>query len=140
MNLGVESESRPITILLPWCLDSVFCDLFQCMGFRVLWAGNKEELKGMLQGESIDIALEWQRTPEDHPVRDFLHSLGLEVPIILYLNCRKKVPDDLPGLGYAGCIEIPSDINATLRAFCMVLPEDRRLLLEEIMEEIDRLG
>ncbi len=76
MNVVPKSQSRPITIVLPWYLHSGFSDLYQGLGFRVLWAESRDELARKLQGETIDLALEWQHGREDYPVRDLLRSLG----------------------------------------------------------------
>ncbi len=137
MGVTKTSGEKPVTLLLPWYLVSVFSEIFEHIGFRVLWSETPEELHRMLDGAAIDIALEWQHGPDDYPVRDLLRARGVDVPIFLCLNWRKRPPGDLRDLGYVGWLRVPFQVLPMLRLFMMALPAERGPAMEVLMNNAE---
>jgi hypothetical protein len=126
-----------ITVLLPWYLDPGFKDIFQDLGFRVLWSASAEGLARCLDRCRPDIALEWQHGVGDFPVRDLLASRGLDTPVFLCLNWSGRLPGNPSELGYAGWLSVPFRVAPMLRVFALVLPQKDLGAVWKILEEVD---
>jgi hypothetical protein len=103
-----ETPTAP-TLLLPWRLDPGFRDLFAGLGFRVLWAETREQVRELLEAEAPDLALEYSEGPGHLPVRDLLQECGREPALFYGQSALTPPPRELPEGGYLGWIDFGFD-------------------------------
>lgn len=110
-------KSQKTTILLPPHLNESFDDIFESLGFEVLWEG-KQKKEDIINRDHIDLAIEWQRKENSFPIRDFLNKYHhYEAKIFLALNWNGKPPDNFERLGFAGFLEVPFAIDKMMDKF-----------------------
>jgi len=132
MSKAKSSELKGITMLLPFYLNEHFPSLYEdALGFRILWADNREDTEKIVGSSIIDIALEWQHGPEDYPIREILKKYNKkDVPILLCLNWHRQPPPNLENLGYAGYLNVPFRAAGLKQKIYEVLPETTKALLK----------
>jgi hypothetical protein len=111
------SKSRKITILLSSYLGECFFEIFESLGFNVLWEGQQKR-EDIINHHCIDLAIEWQHGERDFPVRDFLKKYHHdETEIFLALNLNGRIPDDFDLLGFSGFLEVPFVVDEMMDKF-----------------------
>jgi len=120
-----------ISLLLPYYLDEIFVDIYQDVGFEVLWADNREETEKIIMENEPDLAMEWQRGPYDFPIRDLLTKYGRRTPVILLLNWNGSLPEGVEDVKEVGCAGYanPFKMDEIIGQFLNVLPQEKRHIL-----------
>ena len=132
---GPQESSKSITLLLPSYLDETFIHLFNSTGLTVIHSYRPEVLEGEVRQFHIDLALEWQRGPEDYPIRDLLRKCKKSVPILLLLNWNGRIPSNFSSLGYNDYLDVPWEIDELISKFEEVLPESKKPILTDLWEK-----
>ncbi len=104
-------SKKTITVLLPFYLIKEYKDIFEELGYAVIWADNKEALEEMILTHKIDIALEWQHGRDDHTILNLVRKYYAHVPVLLMLNWNHMPPDNFAELGYVDTLPVPININ-----------------------------
>ena len=115
-------KSHKISILLPPHLNGCFFDIFDSLGFDVLWEG-RQKREDIVNLHCIDLAIEWQPRENSFPVRDFLRKYHHEeTKVFLALNWNGEVPDN----GFTGFLDVPFVIDEMMAKFEDVLSNKNR--------------
>ena len=130
-----QESSKSITLLLPSYLDETFIHLFNSTGLTVIHSYRPEVLEQEVRQFHIDLALEWQRGPEDYPIRDLLRKCKKSVPILLLLNWNGRIPSNFSSLGYNDYLDVPWEIDELISKFEEVLPESKKPILRDLWEK-----
>ena len=109
-----------------------FPDLFEAMGFKVLWSESYTELEISAISNPIDFAIEWQWGENDYPIREMLTDIHKNTPIFLSLNWNRKLPINFQELGYAGFLEVPYTIMEIRTKFLKTLSPAKQLILMQM--------
>ena len=132
---GPQESSKSITLLLPSYLDETFIHLFNSTGLTVIHSYRPEVLEQEVRQFHIDLALEWQRGPEDYPIRDLLRKCKKSVPILLLLNWNGRIPSNFSSLGYNDYLDVPWEIDELISKFEEVLPESKKPIFRDLWEK-----
>jgi len=131
-----QESSKSIVLLLPLYLDETFIHLFNSMGFTVIHSHNPEVLEGEVRQFHIDLALEWQRGPEDYPIRDLIRKCNKNIPIFLMLNWNGRLPPNFSNLGYHEYLKVfPWENDEFMGKFYEALPESKKPILRDLWEK-----
>jgi len=131
-------KPNEIVILLSFNLDgATFPELFEQMGFSVLWAKTYEQTESLLKRNKPDVAIEWQRYAEDYSILKLVKKYWKETPVLLCPNYSGKPPPDLKGIGYAGYLTIPMRIQELFDRMYAILTPIKRKLLVELWQELE---
>jgi CheY-like chemotaxis protein len=132
--------SQRISLLLPYYFaDSKFPELFEGMGFDVFCSGGPElkgriiETEDYVSRQQPDLALEWQRGPDDFPIHDLLKKYDRQTPVFLILNWNGRLPTDLQKIDYAGYLPLPLKPEEFISQFYTALPGGKRKVFENML-------
>ncbi|MBW2341879.1 MAG: hypothetical protein JRF50_16300 [Deltaproteobacteria bacterium] len=129
---GATAQNEEITLLLPYYLDKSFKEIFEDLGFTVIWAQNQNELEELLKYRDPDLAIEWQHGERDFTIRNLLRKHGKETVTFLALNWNGKIPSNFESLGYIGVVQVPFKIFEIKLKFHEVLSPSKRNLLKQL--------
>ncbi len=127
-----NNENQPISILLPYYWWSEMPEIFESIGFKILWPDYEEVSQRRIETENLamdnepDLAIDWQWGPYDFPIRDLLRRYGKNTPVFLARNWNGTLPDNLYEIGYAGYLNVPFKIREMFSVFYKVLPDKRK--------------
>ena len=131
-----------ISLLLPYYLSgSIFPELFECLGFDVFCAGGPDLRDSIIETEDYvslhqpDLALEWQRGPDDFPIHDLLKKYNRQTPVFLMLNWNRQLPADPKLIDYAGYLPVPLNMNDFISQFYAALPGGKRKVFEDMLAD-----
>lgn len=131
-NSQAMEPPRQITLLLPFYLHKVFSDLFERLGFTVLWAETREKLEELIDPPKIDLAIEWQHGERDFTIRDLLRNHNKETQVFLALNWHSEIPPDFHELGYAEVIKVPFELVEMKMKFYNSLSAHNKSIFKEL--------
>jgi CheY-like chemotaxis protein len=131
-----------ISLLLSYYFaDSKFAELFEYIGFDVFCAGGPDMRDRIIETEDYvsrhqpDLALEWQRGPDDFPIHDMLKKYNRQAPVFLILNWNGRLPTDLQKIDYAGYLPIPLNWQEIIGQFYTALPGSKRKVFENMLAD-----
>ena len=115
-------DNNKITILLPSYLHENYKEIFEDLGYLVIWTDNENELETLIRKNKIDIAFEWQHSRTDYTILTLVRKYYADVPVVLMLNWNGQPPGNFAELDYADVIssvptvqEIRDKINKFVR-------------------------
>jgi hypothetical protein len=127
-----NDEKQTISLLLPYYWDEHMPNLFNTLGFKILWPNYEDVSQRRIETEKLvmntnpDLAIEWQRGPDDFPIRDLLRKYERKTPVVLILNGHRTLPIALSEIGCAGYLNALYKITEVLSVFYKVLPEKKK--------------
>jgi CheY-like chemotaxis protein len=131
-----------ISLLLPYYFaDNKFAELFEYMGFDVFCAGGPDmgdriiETEDYVSQHQPDLALEWQRGPDDFPIHDMLKKYNRQTPVFLILNWNGRLPTNLQTIDYAGYLPLPLNLQEIISQFYTALPGNKRKVFENMLAD-----
>jgi hypothetical protein len=127
---GIAVEGR-VNLLLPFYHFTDEMSIFDDMGFLTIHSNDSEKLIENLQMWQVDIAIEWQHSENDFPVRDFLRKEGKNVPVFLCDNLGKLIPTNASEAGYMDTLIVPFQAKEIKEKFFRVLPRIKRAIFEK---------